>query len=132
MSVLKHGDTLIDDADEMAQHVVDYFTGLYATNNDCIPNYLIEQVVPSLVSNDDNDLLTIIPSHEEIKSTVFAMNGDGAPGPDGFRGCFYQAFWDVVGEDVCNFVCQFFSQGWLWPNLNSNLVVLIPKFPSAD
>lgn len=27
---------------------------------------------------------------------------------------------------------QFFKQGWLLPNLNSNLVVLVPKVLNAD
>lgn len=27
---------------------------------------------------------------------------------------------------------QFFSKGWILPNLNSNLVTLIPKFTGAD
>lgn len=109
MSVLKNGDVLIDDADAMVDHVIEYFSGLYTTNNDCSPNNLIEQVVPYLVSEEDNVLLTAMLSHDEIKSVVFAMNGDRAPGPDGFGGCFFQALWEIVRKDVCNSVCQFFS-----------------------
>ncbi|KAE9614613.1 putative RNA-directed DNA polymerase [Lupinus albus] len=77
-------------------------------------------------------MLSSIPFDVEVKSVVFAMNGEGAPGPDGFGGCFYQHFWDVVHIDVCNSVRQFFTQGWLLPNLNSNKVILIPKFHGAD
>lgn len=60
------------------------------------------------------------------------MNGSGAPGPDGFGGSFYHTYWDIIADDVFNSVSQFFIQGWLLPNLNSNLVVLIPKFPGVD
>lgn len=76
--------------------------------------------------------LTRIPSCEEIKSAVFKMNNEGAPGPNGFGGCFYQAFWDIISQDVCKSVSQFFAQNWLLPNLNSNLVVPIPKVQNAD
>lgn len=31
-----------------------------------------------------------------------------------------------------NSVLQFFTSGWILPNLNSNLVTLIPKFPGAE
>lgn len=60
------------------------------------------------------------------------MNGNGAPDPDGFGGYYYQKFWNIVGNDVYHSVLQFCNQGWLLPNLNSNLVVLIPKVVGAD
>jgi hypothetical protein len=60
------------------------------------------------------------------------MNGDGASGPDGFSGHFFQLFWDVVSTDVVNSVHHFFLTGSLHNNINSNLMVLIPKSPGAD
>lgn len=60
------------------------------------------------------------------------MGEDSAPGPDGFNGCFFQHFWDVVGDSVYHSMLKFFKIGWILPSLNSNLVVLIPKVPKAD
>lgn len=77
-------------------------------------------------------MLTNPPSMEEVKGVVFAMKGDGAPGPDCFSGCFYQTYWDIVGEDVYNLVMQFFNRGWILPNLNASNLVLIPKFLGAN
>ncbi|CAL0324041.1 unnamed protein product [Lupinus luteus] len=77
-------------------------------------------------------MLYSIPSSLDIKNAVFALNSEGASGPDGFGGCFYQEFWDVVGCDVCNSVSQIFRHGWILPNMNSNSIALIPKFPAAD
>ena len=62
---------------------------------------------------------------------MFALNGDGAPGPDGFGGHFYQTYWDIVGADVIQSVQDFFISGQLAPNINSNLIVLIPKVSGA-
>ncbi|XP_019435949.1 PREDICTED: uncharacterized protein LOC109342416 [Lupinus angustifolius] len=90
-----------------------------------------ESMISFLVSDDENLMLTSVPSHQEIKDAVFGLNGDGAPGPDDFGGCFYQAFWDIVGNDVCCSVTQFFTQGWILPNMNSNSVILIPKNNNA-
>lgn len=45
---------------------------------------------------------------------------------------FIKKYWDIIGHDVFNSVLQFFSQPWLIPNLNSNFVVLIPKFKGVD
>ncbi|MCI51850.1 RNA-directed DNA polymerase (Reverse transcriptase) [Trifolium medium] len=61
---------------------------------------MIQDCIPHLVSPEDNNALISVPSAEEIKTAVFDMNGDGAPGPDGFGGHFYQHFWNVVAFDV--------------------------------
>ncbi|PNX85730.1 ribonuclease H, partial [Trifolium pratense] len=60
------------------------------------------------------------------------MNGDGAPGPDGFGGHFFQCYWHIVAVDVINSVQHFFINGKLLNNLNSNLLIIIPKTPGAD
>lgn len=76
--------------------------------------------------------LTYIPTLEEVRLDVFSMNPAGAPGSDGFGGVFYQHFWDIIKHDVHSSVLQFFRESWILPNLNSNLLVLIPKFLGAD
>ncbi|CAJ2652147.1 unnamed protein product [Trifolium pratense] len=93
---------------------------------------LVEDVIPSLVSDNVNNLLTMLPSKEEIKTAVFDLNKDGAPGPDGFGAFFYQTYWDIIQNDVVSAVLQFFSYGWILPNFNSNTMILIPKNESAD
>ncbi|KAE9619300.1 putative RNA-directed DNA polymerase [Lupinus albus] len=132
MTLLEDGERILTSQEDIGTHVLNYFTDLFASTNNIYHNNLIQVVIPRLVSDSENNMLTIIPTDDEIKSAVFAMNGDGAPGPDGFGGCFYQSFWDIVGQDVCNSIRQFFSPGWLLPNLNSNTLVLIPKSPNAD
>ncbi|XP_019435878.1 PREDICTED: uncharacterized protein LOC109342329 [Lupinus angustifolius] len=114
MTLLRNGDQLLLDQSDIASHVLQYFTDLYASQNSTMPNALIHFVIPNLVCREDNVMLTKIPLHEEIKAAVFALKEEGAPGSDGFG------------------VSQFFLQNWLLPDLNSNLVVLIPKFPGAD
>lgn len=132
LSLLRDGDVVLESQEDIEQHVLHYYTQLFAMDNNCSPNDLIDTVIPSCVTEDDNRLLTKLPSREEVKNAVFSMNGSGAPGPDGFGGSFYHTYWDIIADDVFNSVSQFFIQGWLLPNLNSNLVVLIPKFPGAD
>lgn len=56
-------------------------------------------------------MLTNLPTIEEVKNVVFSMNGNGAPGPDGFGGYFFQEFWDIVAQDVFNATLQFFRDG---------------------
>lgn len=132
LSLLRHGDLILDNQSDIEAHVLVYYTSLYSSHNACFNNGLIDRVVSNLVTMEDNVFLTNLPSMEKVRSTVFSMNASGAPGPDSFGGMFYQKFWEVIKEDVHRSVMQFFADSWLLPNLNSNLVVLIPKFKGAD
>lgn len=52
-------------------------------------NDIIDKVILNIVSVDDNAMLTNLPSKEEVKNAIFSLNGDDAPGPDGFGGYFF-------------------------------------------
>ena len=66
-------------------------------------------------------------SIEEIKSTMFAIKEDKAPGPDGFSSHFFKAAWRIIGEDVVAAVRHFFSSSFILPCFNATVVALIPK-----
>ncbi|KAL6189533.1 hypothetical protein ACLB2K_040921 [Fragaria x ananassa] len=131
MSSIHDGERILFEPSDIAAHVVGFYQNLYSSSS--TPRNLDEvcSVIPSLVTNAENDWLTAIPSTEEIKNAVFAMDASSAPGPDGFPGCFYQSCWDIVGPDVVACVRQFFMQNWLLPNINCNFLVLLPKVQDA-
>ncbi|XP_019431829.1 PREDICTED: uncharacterized protein LOC109338932 [Lupinus angustifolius] len=109
ISMIRHEGNIITDPDEISSHIVHFYMNLFNSSNDIQHNHLINSVIPSLVTEVQNNLLITIPTNEEIKSSVFDLSGASAPGPDGFSGCFYHAFWDIIYLDVCNSVRQFFS-----------------------
>ncbi|GAU32780.1 hypothetical protein TSUD_152280 [Trifolium subterraneum] len=109
ISSLKHGNTTLTDPSQISDHVVDYYKTLFCTNPILQEQLLVEQVIPNLVGDNINALLTVLPSAEEIKHVVFDLNKDGAPGPDGFGAIFFQTYWDIIHVDVINAVLQFFS-----------------------
>jgi hypothetical protein len=92
---------------------------------------LAEAVILKLVTDEVNALMTLLPSHQEIKSAVFALNKDSAPGPDGFGAFFFQHYWDIVKLYVFNAVLEFFTTSWILPGFNSNITALLPKSSSA-
>ncbi|KAL6206762.1 hypothetical protein ACLB2K_024009 [Fragaria x ananassa] len=126
------GDRNTDDVNILREHVVDHFTKAFTDDGSSMDTGLVSKLIPSLVSVEDNDILTVIPSFEEIKLVVFSMDPDSAPGPDGYKGHFYHACWGFIGLEVVNAVQSFFQTGYILPNLNCSHVALIPKVPEAD
>ncbi|XP_071719040.1 uncharacterized protein [Rutidosis leptorrhynchoides] len=71
-------------------------------------------------------------TNEEIKNAIFNIGNDKAPGPDGYSSTFFKNAWDVVGDDVCSGVKQFFSNGQLLTELNHTIIALLPKVQSPS
>ncbi|MCH85398.1 RNA-directed DNA polymerase (Reverse transcriptase), partial [Trifolium medium] len=114
LSSIRVGDHVLTDPTQIADHITQYFKNLFCTNNVILQdNLLIEDVIPNVIDNQLNNIITTLPSPAEIKSAVFYLNKDGAPGPDGFGAFFYQTYWDIVHKDVEDAVLEFFSTGWI-------------------
>lgn len=117
----------------ISDHIVQYYRNLFCTNNVVLQDQLlVEEAIPNLVDDSLNTMLTVIPSHLEIKNAVFDLNKDGALGPDGFGAFFFQTYWDIISLDVTNAVIEFFTKSWLLQNFNANTLILIPKTPNAN
>jgi len=63
---LKINDDFVTDPELTTSHAVNHFTSIFTSSNNVHNNGLIEEVIPNL--------LTMMPSREEIKSAVFSMN----------------------------------------------------------
>jgi len=133
ITTIRNEDEIISDPQRISSHIVNYYKCLFFYSNTVLQDrLLVEETIPKIIDDTTNNLLTMIPSLSEVKAAVFDLNHDGAPGPDGFGACFFQAYWDIIHVDVYKAVLEFFQNGWLPPNFNANTLVLIPKIPNAD
>ncbi|XP_026383602.1 uncharacterized protein LOC113279107 [Papaver somniferum] len=76
-------------------------------------------------------MLDVIPSTEEIKKTLFEMDPDSSPGPNGYSGSFYKACWHIIQDDVVNAVQFCWRRRFIPKGLNSNFIVLLSKVEGA-
>ncbi|GKD05219.1 protein LAZ1 [Tanacetum coccineum] len=79
------------------------------------------------VSELSNENMTRPVTNEEIKKAMFGIGDDKAPGPDGYTSTFFKKVWDVVGQEVCNAVHDFFANGKILKETNHTFIALIPK-----
>ncbi|GJU16781.1 sodium/hydrogen exchanger 6 [Tanacetum coccineum] len=80
-----------------------------------------------VLDNSKADCMVRDVTDDEIKSVMFSMGDDRAPGPDGFTAAFFKKAWDVVGGDITCAIRDFFSNGKLLKELNHTIISLIPK-----
>jgi hypothetical protein len=89
---LKKDTETLTNNNDIEQHVLQYFSDIFTSSHQLVMNELQDTYIPKLATTVDNATLTTFPLQDEIKCAVFDLNGDSAPGPDGYPGHFYQAF----------------------------------------
>lgn len=111
---------------DITRVISDYFTQIFNTNgNESFSQ--IQDLLSTKVTPEMNEMLTTIPSDSEIREGVMSINGNKAPGPDGFSATFYQSYWHIMGKDVIRDVKNFFVSSYLHPQQNETHIRLIPK-----
>ena len=70
-------------------------------------------------------------SKKEVVKVLFEMEGDKAPGLDGFTKAFFQKCWSVVEIDVMAFFDHFHRSSEFERSLNASFLSLIPKKNNA-
>ncbi|KAI5665828.1 hypothetical protein M9H77_15681 [Catharanthus roseus] len=71
-------------------------------------------------------------TREEIKEALFDIGNEKSPGPDGYTSYFFKRAWNVIGEDFCQAIWEFFRTGKLLKQLNHCVIALIPKTKRAE
>jgi hypothetical protein len=74
ISSIRNEEEIITNPQRIADHFVDYFSNLFGTNTVLQDHSLADEVIPKLIDEQTNNLLTSIPNKEEIKRAVFDLN----------------------------------------------------------
>jgi hypothetical protein len=96
---------------EMGDVFVSFYQQLLGTSRATLS--LDESVVsrgPRLDASSHVSLLATV-SNKDIKTALPSIGDDKSPGADGFSSFFFKKSWDVVGQDLCAVVRDFFQSG---------------------
>lgn len=116
----------ITDMNLIQQSAVKYFSTLLTTDN-IEPQAEIFQCIPQLINTEDNQMMTMIPTMEEVKQVVFSIPDTSSAGPDGYSSRFYQTCWPIIKEDLMNAVEDFFKGRKMPQAYKATSLFLIPK-----
>jgi exonuclease III len=113
------------DPTEVKEHIVQFYKKLYTEQSNWRPR-MDNQAFSSI---DDEEKVWLERDFEEMEvwEVVKGMDGDKAPGPDGFTMAFFQSCWAVVKHDVMAVFSEFYRRRQLVKSLNVTFVSLVPK-----
>ncbi|KAF7152227.1 hypothetical protein RHSIM_Rhsim01G0161700 [Rhododendron simsii] len=116
----------VSDQQSIATKFQKFFTNLYVSEGVHDVQQVISSI-PTRITADMNNRFLKPFSTGEIKTALFAMHPNKAPGYDGMTAGFFQRYWDIVGVDLCRVVRSFFHDGRMLGSVNRTQIVLIPK-----
>ncbi|GJU33568.1 RNA-directed DNA polymerase, eukaryota, reverse transcriptase zinc-binding domain protein [Tanacetum coccineum] len=79
------------------------------------------------VSSEDAELMIKEISNDEIKKALFDIEDNKALGHDGFTSRFFNKSWEIIKDDFCAAIKEFFESRKLLGEINATIIALVPK-----
>lgn len=103
-----------------------HFENLF-TVSPTVPDQVLMNLIPKVISDQDNADLLRIPTSDEVWMVVKSMKSNKSPGPDGFPVSFFKHNWALVGNQIVALIQNVFVSKKFDPKLNETFLFLIPK-----
>ncbi|RVX22326.1 LINE-1 reverse transcriptase-like [Vitis vinifera] len=128
-SIKVNGEWLVEEQ-EVKEGIVNSFQQLLT--EDMAWQADIGNIQVGCISQQDAECIEVPFVENEIHSALMEMNGDKAPGPDGFSVAFWQNAWAFAKEEIMEMFKEFHEHSTFVRSLNNTFLVLIPKKSGAE
>ncbi|GKV49874.1 hypothetical protein SLEP1_g56597 [Rubroshorea leprosula] len=115
----------VEEVSSLKEEIAAFYENLFKEEQGERPK--LEGVCFKQVQPVDNRQLIEAFTAEEIKAAIWECDSSKAPGPDGFNFRFVKSEWEVIKEDVIDFLQEFHKNSKMVRGLNSSFIVLVPK-----
>lgn len=130
-----HTGEIVTDPMRMGDIAIAHFRQLLAlqsmSTNPCPPEWF-QALTPFRCSGENSTKMILMPTDEEIRKTMFKLNENKSPGPDGLTSGFFKAAWKIVGTETITSIKNFFATAFLPYSMNSTILTLVPKRQGAS
>ena len=130
ISMLEVDGVMYENDLEMADQVVQFYKNLYKETEEWRP--FVEGLEFDQIESIERDWLERRFEREEILRVVKELEGNKAPGPDGFTMAFYHHCWGVVERDALAVFEVFYQHSKFEKSLNATFITLISKKNGAS
>jgi hypothetical protein len=110
---------------EIKEHIVTYYDKLYTEQSTWRPR--VDGLSFSSIDAEERLWLERDFEEQEVWDVVRDLNGDKAPGPDGFTMAFFQKCWGILKQDIMVVFSEFHNSRQFEKSFNATFVSLIPK-----
>ncbi|VFQ73486.1 unnamed protein product [Cuscuta campestris] len=117
---------MIKEAEDEATKAEQLFEENPSTDNKILYNQTVAEH-QEIIEQSHNEGLMSLPTEDKIKLTVWNMEPNSSPGPDGFNINFFKHCWDIIEGDITS-ACQEVFLGIPLPKAaSSSNICLLPK-----
>ncbi|RVX01391.1 LINE-1 retrotransposable element ORF2 protein [Vitis vinifera] len=116
---------VLKNAESIIEEILHYFEKLYTSPTG--ESWGVEGLDWSPISEESALRLDSPFTEEEISKTIFQLDRDKAPGPDGFTIAVFQECWDVIKEELVRVFAEFHRSRIINQSTNASFIVLLPK-----
>jgi hypothetical protein len=113
----------------VSNHVVNFYDSLFTEPLSWRPR--LDNLEFDMLSSYEASSLEEPFQEREVWEVIKGMNGDKAPGLDGFSMAFFQECWEVIKGDFMAVFAEFHERGKFVKSINSTFIALIPKMHGA-
>ena len=92
----------LEDREGITNHIIDYFQNIYSKNSRVKPS--VDNLQLSTITREAAISLEGEFLEEEVRSALFNLASNKAPGPDGFPISFFQKHWDLLKANIMAFM----------------------------
>lgn len=116
----------LNNREEIGEEAVKYFEKQFTEERTPVDFQIINHI-PKKINEEQNLIIEVMPTEEEVRKIVFSLCGESCSGPDGFTELFYQKCWDITGQDITLMVKAFFCGSEIPKFITHTNLVLISK-----
>ena len=115
----------MEDVDDIKSVALQFFENRFYEPEPVRPT--LDGIQFNRLSYEDSVDLEVSFSAEEIKDIIWNYDGNKSPGTDGFNFNFLKTCWNILKDDILNFVNEFHRGGLLPKAVTSSFLTLIPE-----
>lgn len=90
-------------------------------------NANLSNIIPRLVDEADNVVISVMPNAYDVRVVVFSLGKDSVASPDGFKGCFFKTYYDIINHDLSLTILTFFISEPLPKTWSATNFILLQK-----